>query len=331
MRSRSRHGARRRRRPTPKHRGHGSGVQAPVVSLSAAFSPERLGAGTTVHLGFRITGPDGLIPSPLTELGVLYPAELGIATSSLGLEVAPAAQLQSDGLACCPANSLMGHGSALIDVPFALGPVLEPVRASRCSPAPSARAIWGSSSSADGEAPVIAELIFPGVVLPAQPPFGGKLPRNPAAAGAKRPGKAPTPLSSEWKRRSGRATLTYYRRVHGRSWWASTPRGILLPSVCPHQGFPFTVHMAFQDGAHAEASTTIACPRRHAGASLSAKGRGIARHRDPLAPVGGHASQRYPSGVGLMIARPRRYAGWIAARRVDPLALREPLEGWQSG
>jgi hypothetical protein len=90
---------------------------AQTVRLTAGFSPERLGAGTTVSLGFQIAARGGEIPSPLTEVAVLYPAELGIGTSSLGLEACSPSQLQAEGLAGCPSNSLMGYGSALIEVP----------------------------------------------------------------------------------------------------------------------------------------------------------------------------------------------------------------------
>lgn len=231
--------------------------QAPAVRLTAGFSPKRLGAGTTVHLGFQIAVPAGQIPPPLTELGVLYPAELGIATSNLGLDDCTAAVLQEAGLAGCPPNSLMGRGSALVDVPFTLGPVLEKVRITLLS-GPVQEGHLGLLFFADGESPVIAQLIFPGLILPAQAPFGGILETQLPLVHTVPEGPYATVVSMQTT--IGPSHITYYRRAHGRL-VGFRPRGILLPSRCPHGGFLFTIHLGFQNGAHAEASTTVPCPR----------------------------------------------------------------------
>jgi hypothetical protein len=55
--------------------------------------------------------------------------------------------------------------------------------------------------------------------------------------------------------------LTYYERPHGRR-KTYHPEGILLPETCPRGGFPFAVSLAFADGSHASASTTVPCPGR---------------------------------------------------------------------
>jgi hypothetical protein len=232
--------------------------QTPTVTLKAEFSPEHLGAGTTVHLGFQITEPSGAIPPPLTELGVLYPAELGIATSDLGLEECSLARLEEDGLAGCPANSLMGHGSAQVDVPFLLGPVLEPVSITLLS-GPVQEGHLGLLFFANGASPVLAALIFAGAVLPAQGPFGGILDtRLPLVASVP---EGPDASLVRMETTIGPSHLTYYRRVRNRM-VGFRPRGILLPSSCPHGGFLFTAHLTFQNGAHAETSTAVPCPRR---------------------------------------------------------------------
>jgi hypothetical protein len=230
----------------------------PTVSLTAGFSPERLGAGTTVHLGFQIAEPAGEIPPALTELGVLYPAELGIATSSLGLDNCTLARLQEDGLAGCPANSLMGYGSAQVEVPFALGPVLEPVSITLLS-GPVQEGHLGLLFYADGESPVIADLIFPGVVLPAQEPFGGILDTQLPLVRSVPEG--PDAVVVRMETTIGPNHLTYYRRVRHRM-VGFHPRGILLPSRCPSGGFLFVAHLTFQNGAQVEASTAVPCPRR---------------------------------------------------------------------
>ncbi len=245
-------------RPTARGKVGLSLGPAPEVTLAAGFSPERLGAGTTVHLGFRIAEPGGGIPPPLTELGVLYPAELGIATSSLGLEGCSLEVLREDGVGGCPANSLMGRGSAQIDVPFLLGPVLEPVGLTLLS-GPVQEGHLGLLFFANGESPVIAKLPFAGVVLPAQGRFGGllsaQIPLVPAVP------EGPDAAIVSMQTTIGPSHLTYYRRVHGRL-AGFRPRGILLPSSCPRGGFPFTAQLTFQSGARVEAGTAVPCPRR---------------------------------------------------------------------
>jgi hypothetical protein len=47
-----------------------------------------------------------------------YPADLGIATSGLGVAASDPAQLEANGAAGCPANSIMGYGSATVQVPL---------------------------------------------------------------------------------------------------------------------------------------------------------------------------------------------------------------------
>jgi hypothetical protein len=230
----------------------------PAARLTVSFSSERLGAGTTVHLGFRIATPAGRAPTPLSEVEVLYPAELGIGTSSLGLENCSLSRLEADGLAGCPANSLMGYGSALVDVPFESGPVLEHARLTLVS-GPVQDGHLGLLFLASGEYPVLAEFIFPGFVLPVGAPFGGaldtKLPPIPSVPGG------PDAAVIEMDTTIGPSNITYHERVHGRI-VSFHPQGVLLPQSCPRGGFPFVVHLIFQDGTEADASTVVPCSRR---------------------------------------------------------------------
>jgi hypothetical protein len=237
------------------------------VTLTAGFSPERLGAGTTVHLGFQIAATAGQAPAPLTEVEVLYPDELGIGTSSLGLEACSPSELQEEGLAGCPANSLMGHGSVLVEIPFTTGPVLERAHITLLSTSLQ-KGHPGLLFFASGESPVLAELIFPGLLLPAQAPFGGsldtELPLVPSVSGG------PDAAVIRMDTTIGPSHITYHERVHGRI-VSFHPQGILLPSSCPRGGFLFVVHLTFQEGPDAAASTAVPCPRsaraRRAGAT----------------------------------------------------------------
>lgn len=199
------------------------------MKLSVSFSPERLGAGTTVSLGFQISTASGQAPSPLTAIELLYPGNLGIASSSLGLETCSPNSLERSGLAGCPANSLMGRGSALVSVPFGPRTLLEQARITLLS-GPVQNGRLGLLFFASGEIPVLANLVFPGIVLPAPAPFGGlldaTLPLVPSVPGG--PDAAVVRLQTT----IGPSHITYYERVKGKI-VGFHPRGILLPKSCP--------------------------------------------------------------------------------------------------
>ena len=230
---------------------------ARTVRLTAALSPERLGAGTTIQVGFRVATPAGLEPSPVTDVQLLLPRGLAIATSDLGLETCVPLKLEHQGLAGCPPNSLMGRGSALTEVPFGSTFVSEPARVTL---------FWAPLKDghpqllflASGELPVLTDLVFGALVLPAQAPFGGvidtTLPLVPSIRNG--PDVALVGLQTT----IGARGITYYEQVKGRT-ISFRPRSILLPPRCPRGGFRFAARLSFQDGTHASASASVACPR----------------------------------------------------------------------
>jgi hypothetical protein len=228
----------------------------PAVSLRAALEPERLGAGTTIKFGFTVTIPSGQAPSPVTEVDLRYPANLGIGTSGLGLATCEPRTLETLGPPGCPSDSVMGYGSAQVDVPF--GPeLLQEAARTTTFMAPLQNGHLGLLFFADGESPVYAQLVFPGLVLPAPAPFGGSLdatlPLVPSVPEA--PDAAIVKLSSTL----GPSHITYYEYIHGRS-IPYHPRGILLPRICPRGGFQFDAELSFYDGRHASAEATVPCP-----------------------------------------------------------------------
>jgi hypothetical protein len=230
---------------------------AQSVSLSAMFTPERLGVSTTLGIGFRIAAPAHRVPSPLTGVDLRYPANLGIALSGLGLATCSAQTLEAFGPVACPANSLMGYGIALAEV--AVGPeIIRETARITVVRAPTQNGHLALLVHANGGGPVNAQIVFPAVLLASSPPFGGRLHMNvplvPSIPGA--PDVAVVQVSSTL----GPRNITYYERVHGRT-VGYTPKGILLPSSCPRGGFPFAARFSFQDGSHAAAHTAVPCPR----------------------------------------------------------------------
>ncbi len=221
-----------------------------------ALTPERLGAGTTIHFGLRIDTPDGQLPSPVTEIDLLYPTELGVATSGLGFATCRRAVLEADGPPGCPTNSRMGYGSAVVEVPFGPEIVREIARISLIS-GPVQHGHLGLLFYVNAESPVSAQLVFPGLVLPAQEPFGGDLHTNlplvPTLPGI------PDAAVVEFHTTLGPSHITYYEYTRHKT-IAYHPEGILLPHTCPRGGFPFAVHLTFQDAGSATAHTIVPCP-----------------------------------------------------------------------
>ncbi len=232
-------------------------AEAPSTTLSASFAPERLGQRTTLSFGFRLRAGAGRVPPALTEVDLSYPNYLGIALSGLGLATCTETALQASGPQGCPADSIMGHGTALAEI--ALGP--EVVRES--APLTILRASDQEGHiallfSAMGTIPLAAGVVFPGILLPAPAPYGGLLSMTvPLIASI--PG-APDVALVQLRSTLGPSRIVYYEQVAGRT-LAYQPPGILLPDSCPPGGFPFAAAFTFADGGRAHAATTVPCPR----------------------------------------------------------------------
>jgi hypothetical protein len=230
------------------------------VTLAVTLAPERLGAGTTIEYGFRVLAPGGRVPSPLSTVELLYPAHIGLITSGLGLATCSSATLELLGPQACPADALMGRGSALVEIP--VGPaIIREAGAITTWMAPPRNGRVSLLFYAEGRSPVLAELIFPGLILDAPTPYGGRLttqiPEIPTLP------EGHDAAVVEMHATIGPKTLTYYeRRRHHRV--AYTPNGIVLPGSCPRGGFPFAADFTFLDGSHASARTAVPCPDQRA-------------------------------------------------------------------
>lgn len=224
------------------------------VKLNMSLTPERLGAGTTISFGFQIHSPHGQVPSPLTKVDLLYPANFGLITSGLGIYTCSRTELEATGT--CPSDSLMGYGSAIAEIPFEEETVIESARITTWMASIEEGHI-GLIFLAKAGIPVTAELIFPSLILNATPPFGGDLattvPIVPTYPGG--PDVSVTQLHST----IGPMHITYYQTLHGKT-TAYHPQGIRLPHTCPHGGFPFAASFAFLDGSHTNARARVACP-----------------------------------------------------------------------
>ena len=219
-------------------------------SIHASLRPERLGAPSTISLRLGVAGGPQGVPAPLSAIEVVLPAELGFATSGLGVASCEPAALEALGPRVCPADSRMGSGTALVEIP--IGPVVrqESVRLLLFA-GPSPDGYLHLILCAIGEFPVEAQIVITAVLLPRH--LAISVPLVPSL-----PGGADVSLVQMNATIGG--GLTYYERVHG-DVAAYHPRGIGLPPRCPRRGFPFAASFAFIDGTHASAGTAVPCPR----------------------------------------------------------------------
>jgi hypothetical protein len=230
---------------------------AETVKLYTSFSPERLGASTTIGFGFDLASSDGGLPSPLQSVSLSLPVGLNYLTSTLGLAICQPAALLARGLSGCSANSRLGFGSAYVEVPFGQDSGHE---------IPRIDALMGPPHNgnivvlfyADGREPVYAQIVFDGELVAGSQQVGGSLdaavPLIPSVSGG-------PPVSIVRVRTTiGPAHLTYHERVHGHT-VSFHPVGVSLPARCPRGGFRFSARFTFQDATSASAASTVSCPR----------------------------------------------------------------------
>jgi hypothetical protein len=222
------------------------------AAIAASFAPYRLGAPTSISLGFDIRALDGRLPSALTQVDFRYPANLGLATSELGVAACDPRKLQRQGPGGCPENSIMGAGRALAE--FQASPVISEETAVLALVAgPSQDGYAKLLISATGEYPVEARIVMSTLLLPGDlritVPLVPGVPEGPDVAVTRARVRIGGPL-------------IYHRRSHGRR-IAYRPRGILLPRRCPRGGFRFRATFSFLDGTQALAGAVVPCPPRH--------------------------------------------------------------------
>jgi hypothetical protein len=242
---------------------HDNAAALQNASLHVSFSPERLGAPTTIFIGFRISSLPVGDSMPLTNVSMFLPNEMGLATSGLGLENCLRSRLEERGPQGCPSDARMGRGTATAEIPIGGEPVVESAQIEVFS-SPVQDGRLGLMVYAYALSPVFAQLVFPATVVAASPPYGEgidtdvplvpSLPGAPDVAVTRFQMTLGTPVT-------GPDRFAYYRSVRGRR-VAYSPRGLILPPVCPHGGFLFKAQFAFQDGTVATARTSVRCPRQ---------------------------------------------------------------------
>jgi hypothetical protein len=233
---------------------------AETASLHASFSPNRLGASTTIGFSFSLQGTDGGIPPPLSAISLRLPPGIDYLSTTLGLSICRPAVLQARGPSGCPPNSRLGSGSALVEVPFGAGGGKE---------IPEIQAVMGPPANenivvlfyANGLAPILAQIVMQAELVAGTDTRPGRLDTQvPLIASV--PAGPPVSILSV-NATIGPAGLTYYEHRHGHR-VAFHPRGVSVPQHCPRGGFRFSATFTFTDATSASAVYSVPCPpRRH--------------------------------------------------------------------
>src|SRR5579871_4577473 len=183
------------------------------VKLKASFSPDRLGASTTIHFGFNIISTTDGVPSPVTDVQIDLPAGMGLGTTDLGEETCNPEALFTFGPDGCSPNSRMGLGNAMVEIP--VGPEPPKIYAG-------VTVYMGVPQKqhttmliyAETRTPVAGQFLFPSELLPTSGGYGAELhtampliPTWPAG---------PPAVIVHMETTLGPSHLTYYTHKHGK-------------------------------------------------------------------------------------------------------------------
>lgn len=225
---------------------HADSAIPPQVKFEVGFSPDRPDAQTTVSLGFSVRArPTELVPPPLTRIEIWLPPGMGLGTTNLGESTCTEATLTTSGVAGCPADAFMGLGQAMVETAVA-GEIIREHLQIAILMAPAEHEHTTILYQTEGLSPVSSEIIFPGELLDATPPYGARVVTS-------------VPLVSAWAEGPyvalthvlttiGPQGLTYYKRLNGKR-VAYSPHGMVVPAVCPRGGYPFAARLTFLESA----------------------------------------------------------------------------------
>jgi hypothetical protein len=235
--------------------GSASGAQlsaGPPTALRASFVPKRLGAATSVTVAIAIAPDASALPMPISQVEVGFPANIGLATTGLGVTVCEPAALQELGPPACPADSKMGSGEATVAVAFGSDTITEHVTLELYA-APSPDGYVHMAVLAEGREPIEARIVMAAVLHPGHLQI--IVPTMPSVPGAE-------DVSVLSLRATLGGRLTYYERAHGRT-VAYQPQGVSLPASCPRGGWHLSATLDFADGSSSRAGTVVGCPTVH--------------------------------------------------------------------
>ncbi len=216
-----------------------------TARIAASLHPDRPGARGVLDLTIGYTQPDSSLPVPVRSAVLRLPEALGIDVPVL--RSCSAAQLRAHGVAGCPAQSLIGHGEAIVGA--LLGSQLLDERVSLwlfVGPLVNLQPTF--EILAQGYTPFRERVVAAGSVAPDEPPFSEDLtiPLPPISTLPLEPDAAVVSLSLT----VGSADAARSRRANA----------VVVPRHCPAGGLPVAIDSTFADGTTAAAGYSLPCP-----------------------------------------------------------------------
>jgi hypothetical protein len=223
----------------------GSARAANTATFSSSLSPDRLGAKGALTIGFRVSGGEFGVPVPLQRTVVRFPAGMGIEIPLL--RSCSTEHLQQLGARGCPRQSKLGEGHALVVARPAAETLSEGVTLSAFV-GPPRRLQPTLEVLGEGLTPIAVRMVVTGAVSPDRAPYGEKMVMS-------IPPIPTLPLAPNGSLAELSLTIGS-RRAKARS-----APAVVVPSKCPHGGFPFAAEFTYVDGSSGSAATTVPCPR----------------------------------------------------------------------
>lgn len=235
---------------------------APMRFSATLGDGARLGASTSVTLGLRVS--DRL--PPVTEVRLLTPTGIDLNDSGLGLStcIRPGSELlevmHAPRHRPCPANSLMGTGTATAQLRLDPLEVYSGQARLDLYAGPAVAEKPGLLVIADAFRPIRTQLTYRGYLYVPPPGFGLGIALKVVPI-SEPPFGAPLALST-FRLTVGPRSLRYVRTRHGHR-ANYRPRAIPLPRTCPRRGFRFRAIVRFADGQRAVHDAVARCPSSH--------------------------------------------------------------------
>jgi hypothetical protein len=228
---------------------------AQTLTVTAAFSPNKLGAPTNVHGTATIGSTEGGMPAPIKEATVMGPAGLVVDVNGVGT-CSPAKLEASLEPNICPKDSKAGFGGGVGEYELAKEIREEPFTLNFYR-APNEDGHLVLLVFLNAISPVSVQLVLKAQIVNEPKPYGlGFTFHVPVIETL--PGASPASAKSIFIT-LGAANAAYFETVKGKRRLVHI-KGIVVPKKCPRGGFPYETQLTYYDGTSSTVKGTIPCP-----------------------------------------------------------------------
>ncbi|MFI5004837.1 MAG: hypothetical protein ACHQE6_07480 [Solirubrobacterales bacterium] len=230
---------------------------AQTLTVTAGFSPNKLGAPTNVHGTATIGSTTGGLPSPIVETTVMGPAGLAVDVKGVGTcdPVKLEATLEPN---ICPKDSKAGFGGGVGEYELANERFKEPFTLNFYR-GPNENGHLVLVAFLNAISPVSVQIVLKAQIVKEPKPYGlGFTFKVPIIETL--PGASPASAESIYIT-LGAPNAAYFETVNGKRKLVHV-KGIIVPKKCPRGGFPYETKVVYADGTNNTVTGTIRCPHR---------------------------------------------------------------------